>query len=80
MREMVRVSQNRVQSITDFINRVRLLVLAAHRSVKKKEREKILISNFIQGLYDNSLALQISTMSPTSAAEAERMATPRDTL
>lgn len=63
-----------------FMNRVRQLVLAAHRSVTHKEREKILISHFILGLYNNSLALQISTMSPTTAEKEERMATAGDAL
>lgn len=57
------------------MNRVNLVVLAAHRKVKHKDRKKILISNFIRGLYDNHLALQISTISPTTAAEAEQIAT-----
>lgn len=71
----MRVRQNSDKSITDFMNRVRLLVLAAHQSVAHKERKKILISHFIRWLFDNCLAVQIVTMSPTTAAEAKRMAT-----
>lgn len=78
MQELVRVRQYRDESITDFINRVRLLVLAVHRSVTHKERGKILISIFIRKLYYNSSALQISTISPISTAESERMATAGD--
>lgn len=69
MQELVRVRQSRDESISDLMNRVRLLVLAAHRSVMYKEREKILIFHFIWRLYDNSSTLHTSTMSFTKAAE-----------
>lgn len=78
MQELVRVKINCDESISDLMNRVRLLVLTANRSVTHKERKKILVSHFIRKLNDNRLALQISTMSPTNEAEEERMANAGD--
>lgn len=75
MQELVRVRYNRDESISDFMNRVRLLLLAAHQSETHKESEKFLISHLIGSLYDNRLALQISIMRLVTAAEEKRMAT-----
>lgn len=59
----------------DLINRIRLLVVSAYWKVKQKEREKNLIYNFIKGLNNSHLALQIFTIGLATAAEAERIAT-----
>ena len=67
--------QQRNESIRDFMNRLRLLVLRAHPNLCNKERERILVSSFILGLRDQELAISLTMASVSSSAEAERRAT-----
>ena len=63
------------ETIGDFMNRLRLLVMRAHSDLGYKERERILISSFILGLRDQKLSTSLSMASVSSSAEAERRAT-----
>ena len=72
--ELKRVHQERDETITDFMNRVRLVATKACRDDSLKQREKRIISTFIGGLQDSQIALQFAGRKPHSSAEAERVA------
>ena len=72
--------QFRDESIADYMHRVRMLVIRAHRDVPRSEQERILVSNFTRGLLDKKLAIHLATVNPTSSSEAERIATSGDAM
>ena len=68
------VAQDREESISEYMHRVRLLVLKAHPTLEHAARERILISSFMLGLYDRQLAANLAVVKVQTAAEAERLA------
>ena len=74
MQELNRARQDRDEPISDYMSRVRLLVIRAHRFATHAQREEYLISAFTNGLYDGQLALHIATVNPSTSSEAERIA------
>ena len=52
MQDLSMASQEVGESIGDYMNRMRLLVMRAHPDLSHNERERILISNFQLGLRD----------------------------
>jgi len=80
MQELNRTVQERDEAMPDYMNRVRQLVLRAHRDLSHVQRERILVSNFIRGLFNKSLATFLATVNPSTAAEAERIASSGDAI
>ena len=68
------VSQDRDESISEFMYRVRLLVIKAHPSLGHQQRERILVTSFLLGLHDRQLASSLAVAKIQTAAEAERLA------
>ena len=54
------VTQNREETISDNMHRVRLLVIKAHPNVEHSARERILITSFMFGLHDKQLAASLT--------------------
>jgi hypothetical protein len=75
LQELARINQRRDETISEYMNRVRLLVIKAHRTLAHEERERILVANFIRGLADKKLAVYMATVNPSTSADAERIAT-----
>ena len=75
MQDLSRASQDADESIGDYMNRMRLLVMRAHPYHSYKERKSILISNFQLGLRDQELATSLAIATLSTSAEAERKAT-----
>ena len=73
--ELRRAEQQYGEPISDYMNRLRLLVMRAHPELSHKERERILVPSFILGLRDHELSTSLTMASVTSSAEAERRAT-----
>ena len=73
--KLSKACQDVCESIGDYMNRMRLLVMRAHPDRNHKERERILISNFQLGLRDQELATSLMIASITTSAEIERRAT-----
>ena len=67
-------SQTRDESISDYMNRARLLVLKAHPDLAHASRERILIKGFLLGLYDHQLASSHAVVKIQTAVNAERLA------
>ena len=67
-------SQERDESISDYMHRVRLLVLKAHPNLEHRARERILVTSFLLGLHDRQLAASLAVVKIQTAAEAERLA------
>ena len=74
------VAQERDESISDYMHRVRLLVLKAHPDLDSASRERILVTSFRMGLYDRQLAASLAVVRLTTAAEAERLAAEGDAV
>ena len=68
------VAQEREESISEYMHRVRLLVLKAHPNLEHSARERILITSFMLGLHDKQLAASLAVVKVQTAAEAERLA------
>ena len=68
------VAQDREQTISEYMHRVRLLVLKAHPTFKDAARKRILITSFMLGLFDRQLAANLAVVKVQTAAEAERLA------
>ena len=68
------LSQFRDESISDSMNRARLLVLKAHPDLGHVPRERILVTSFLLGLYDRQLAASLAVVKIKTAADAERLA------
>ena len=75
MQDLSRASQETGESISEYMNRMRLLVMRAHPDLSHKERERILVSNFQLGLRDQELATSLAIATLSTSAEAERKAT-----
>ena len=50
------VAQDREETISEYMHRVRLLVLKAHPTLDYTAGERILITSFMLGLHDRQLA------------------------
>ena len=46
------VTQDREEKISEYMHRVRLLVLKAHPNLEHSARERIFVTSFMLGLYD----------------------------
>ena len=68
------VAQDREETISEYMHRVRLLVLKAHPTFEHSARERILITSFMLGLYDRQLAASLAVVKVQTTAEAERLA------
>ena len=68
------IAQDRDETISAYMRRVRLLVLKAHPNLEHSARERILITNFMLGLHDKDLASSLAVVRVQTAAEAERLA------
>ncbi len=68
------VTQDREETISGYMHRVRLLVLKAHPTLEHSARECILITSFMLGLHDKQLAASLAVVKVQTAAEAERLA------
>ena len=75
LHELRRAEQQYGEPIGDYMNRLRLLVMRAHPELSHKERERILVPNFILGLRDHELSTSLTMASVSSSADAERRAT-----
>ena len=75
MQDLSRASQEAGESIGDYMNRMRLLVMPAYPDLSHKEREGIYISNFQLDLRDQKLATSLAIATLSTSAEAERKAT-----
>ena len=67
--ELSKACQDVGESIGDYMNRMRLLVMRAHPDLNHKEREQILISNFQLGFREQELAASLTVASITTSAE-----------
>ena len=67
-------TQERDETISGYMHRLRLLVLKAHPDLAHEHRERILVTSFVNGLYDRRLAESLAVVKPKTAAEAERIA------
>ena len=74
------VTQDREETISEYMHRVRLLVLKAHHNLEHSARERILITSFMLGLYDKQLAALLAVVKVQTAAEAERLAAEGETV
>ena len=66
--------QTRDESISDYMQRARLLVIKAHPDLAYAPRERILITSFLLGQYDRHLASSLAVVKIQTAADAERLA------
>ena len=71
---LARVTQDREDPISEYMHRVRFLVLKAHPNFEHSARERILITSFMLGLHDKQLASSHAVVKVQTAAEAERLA------
>lgn len=51
-----------------------MLVIGAHRDDLSAKKERIHVSNFTRGFFDNKLAIYLAIVNPTSPFEAIRIA------
>ncbi len=68
------VTQDREETISEYMHRVRLLVLKAHPNLEHSALERILITSFMLGLHDKQLAASLAVVKVQTSAEAERLA------
>ena len=68
------VTQDREQTILEYMQPVRLLVLKAHPNLEHSASERILITSFMLGLHDKQLAASLAVVKVQTAAKAERLA------
>ena len=68
------VAQDREETISEYMHRVRLLVLKAHLNLEHSARERILVTSFMLGLHNKQLAASLAVVKVQTAAEAERLA------
>ena len=59
---------------SEYMHRIRLLVLKAHPTFEHSARKRIFITSFMLGLYDKQLAASLAVVKMQTAAEAERLA------
>lgn len=75
LQELSRNVRCRGELIADYMHRVKMLVIRAHRDVLRLEQERIFVLNITRSLFDKKLAIYLATVNPTSSLEAERIAT-----
>ena len=68
------LSQTREESISDYMLRARLLILKAHPNLAHSDRERILVTRFLIGLYDLILAASLAVARIQYAADAVGLA------
>ena len=68
------LAQDREETISEYMHRVRLLVLKAHPTLDHTARERILITSFMLGLDDRQLVASLAVVKIQTAAEVERLA------
>ncbi len=74
------VAQDREETISEYMHRVRLLVLKAHSTLEHTARERIFITSFMLGLHDRQLAASLAVVKIQTAAEAERLAAEKEVV
>jgi hypothetical protein len=74
LNQLSSIVQDRDESMSAFMHRVRLLVLKAHPDVSAAARERILVHHFLVGLHDKQLAASLAVAKVQTASEAERLA------
>ena len=67
------VTQDREETISEYMHRVRLVVPKAHPTLEHSARERILITSFMLGLHDKQLAASLTVVKVQIGAEAERL-------
>ena len=75
LQDLSRESQKIGEPISDYMNRMRLLVMRAHSDLSHNERKRILVPNFQIGLRDQKLETLLAIATLSTSAEAERKAT-----
>ena len=80
LHELKKAEQQYGETISEYMNRLRLLVLRAHPDLAHKDRDRILTTEFISGLRDQKLSMALSMASIQSSADAERKATEGDSV
>ena len=73
-------TQGRAETISEYMHRVRLLVLKAHPNLEHLARERILITSFMLRLNDKQLAASLSVVKVKRATEAEQRAAEGETV
>ena len=74
LNQLSSIDQDRDESMSAFMHRVRLLVLKAHPDATAAARERILVHHFLVGLHDKQLAASLAVAKVQTASEAERLA------
>jgi hypothetical protein len=74
LHELRRSVQQIGESVSEYMNRLRILVLKAHDGLSHKNRERFIVSNFTLGLRDKNLSTALMMASVKNSAEAERKA------
>ena len=74
------VTQDREETISEYMHRVRLLVLNAHPTLEHSTRERILITSFMLGLHDKQLAASLAIVKVQTAAEAKQLSAESDAV
>ena len=67
------VTQDREETISEYMHRDRLLVLNLHPNLEHSASERILITRFMLGLHDKQLETSLAVVKLQKPAEAERM-------
>ena len=68
------LSQKREESISDYMQRARLLILKTHPNLTHPDRERSFVTCFLLNLYDQQLAVSIAMVKILTAADSERFA------
>jgi hypothetical protein len=74
LQELGRVVQDREETISAYMNRLRVLVVKAYPDLTHEQREPRLVAAFSRRLIDKGLATYLATMNPRTSAKAERVA------
>ena len=75
LQQLNRIHQDREETVSTYMDRVRRLVLKAYRKSSPEEQERMLVGHFTTGLADPTLREHLFTASPKSASDALKMAT-----
>ena len=68
LKAIAALAQDREKTISEYMHRVRLLVLKEHPTLDNTARERILITSFMVGLYDSQLAASLALVKIQTAA------------
>ena len=74
------VTQDREETISEYMHQIRLLVLKAHQKLEQLARERIINTSFMLELHDKQLAASFAVVKVQTAAEAERLAAESEAL